>query len=84
MTLPIDPDPKAVHNERLKLTATFLNGAAIAAIGIGTITPAVAFVLNLQNLRQSGAGPVGFLALALLAVGIFLHWLARKLLGDLR
>ena len=84
MSLPDEQDSKAVHNERLKLSATFLNGVAIAAIGVGVITPAVAYILDLQNLRESGPGLVVLLGVALLVIGLALHWLARKLLGDLR
>ena len=32
---------KTVHNERLKITAAFLNGLAIAIVAIGGLAPAV-------------------------------------------
>ena len=38
---------KTVHNERLKLTAAFLNGIAIAIFVIGTFAPAVQTALTM-------------------------------------
>jgi hypothetical protein len=53
VTLP-PRDPKTIHNERLKLTASILNTVAGAAITVGGITPAVAYILDLQGMRAQG------------------------------
>jgi hypothetical protein len=82
--LPADPDEKSVHNERLKLTATFVNGVAVATVGVGVVTPIVAYLLDLQGLRQAGAGPTVIVGGALFVIGFVLHGVARRLLGDLR
>ena len=51
---------KAVRNERIKLTATFFNGAAIATLAIGGIAPLVSFA--------SGVSNASFLAVFLISV----------------
>ena len=33
-----------VHNEKIKLTATWLNGIAVAAVAVGGIAPSIAIV----------------------------------------
>ncbi len=42
MSAPIDDEAirlKAVHNERTKLAATYMNGVAIAAVAVGGLAP---------------------------------------------
>jgi hypothetical protein len=75
---------KAVHNERLKLTANILNTVAGAMVTIGLVTPLTAYALDVQGLRSGGLAPVLLLGAAWLAAGTLLHWAARKSLGDLR
>ena len=62
-------DLKTIHNERLKLTANVLNTVAGESITVGLITPAVAYVLDLQGMRAQGAATVVALGLAWLAIG---------------
>lgn len=77
-------DPKAVHNERLKLTASVLNTVAGATITVGVLTPLTAYLFDLQGMRAAGLGPVVVVGCAWSAFGLGLHWAARTLLGDLR
>ena len=68
-----------VHNERTKLSATYLNGVAIAVMAVGGLGPVVS-VLN------GGAAPVlGIAAVSVICLlgSIALHFLARRLLGSL-
>lgn len=70
-----------IHNERTKLTATYVNGAAIAVVAVGGFVPLFSVF---------GAGPAQsmFAIAAQLAtcIGIsaVLHSLARWLLGRLK
>jgi hypothetical protein len=68
-----------VHNERTKLSATYLNGVAIAVMAVGGVGPIVS-VLN------GGAAPaLGIAAISVICLtgSIALHFLARRLLGSL-
>jgi hypothetical protein len=68
-----------VHNERTKLSATYLNGVAIAVMAVGGVGPIVS-VLN------GGAAPaLGIAAISVICLtgSIALHCLARRLLGSL-
>ena len=73
---------KTVHNERLKLSATFLNGVAIAGLAIGGFTPAV------QAMRAPGPPAEWSRVLITAAVcfcgSVILHFAARSLLRGLR
>lgn len=69
-----------VHNERTKLTATFLNGVAIAVVAIGGLAPAVAVVGGASNLAVATL-VVQFMVC--LAGGGILHFAARWVLGRL-
>jgi hypothetical protein len=68
-----------IHNERLKLSATWLNGLATAAVAVGSIAPSIAAVTG----ATSPIVAVG-LAVFWLLVGTGLHFAARALLGRLR
>ncbi len=71
-----------IHNERWKLTATALNGVAIATVVAGGIAPLVAVSFGVSD------RPVGGLLAAITAawflVGAGLHLLARAILGRLK
>ncbi|BBK32997.1 hypothetical protein EDC65_4391 [Stella humosa] len=72
-----------IQNEQAKLTGTFLNGTAIAALVAGTIAP---FASLLYGVNPPVASPVGVVASAgtLILVGVALHILARSLLRKLK
>jgi hypothetical protein len=69
-----------IHNERTKLTATYLNGVAIAIFAVGGFAPVVAWL-------NSGTGPgaqVGTLALICIMVSAGIHLSARYMLKGLQ
>jgi hypothetical protein len=73
---------KTVHNERLKITAAFLNGLAIAIFAIGGLTPAI------QAGRVTTLPPEllgGTILVVIICAGVagILHLAARELLGGL-
>lgn len=65
-----------VYNEQTKLTATFLNGLAIAMFAVGGLAPSVGMA--------SGSVPVSILVAALmgycLIASLILHLMARRVL----
>lgn len=78
-----DPRPsKLVHNERTKLTATMLNGAATTTVAAGVITPLIAWSYGVTG-RPDAVFTV-LLSAAWLVVGSVLHLVARSMLGRLR
>lgn len=68
-----------VRNEQTKLTATWLNGIAIAAIAVGTIAPSTAAIVGT-------AAPAAAIIVGLVwfIAGCGLHVLARLMLRGLR
>ncbi|WP_085985771.1 hypothetical protein [Methylobacterium sp. GXF4] len=71
-----------IHNRRTQLSATALNGTAIASIAAGFITPLGAVSFGIPGAR--GALRATLFAVAWLAVGGILRLTARPLLGSLR
>jgi hypothetical protein len=69
---------KLVRNEQRKLTATFMNGVAMALFGIGALSPIV-------SLAQSANGTPtnAFVVLGCFAASLALHWMARRHLKGL-
>jgi len=74
---------KTVHNERLKLTATFLNGIAIAIFVIGTFAPAVQTALTMTVPGGARSRTVVIGAICIFVAGA-LHFAARAVLGRLK
>lgn len=68
-----------IHNERTKLSATYLNGVAIAVMAVGGLGPLIA-VLNGGTAPAVGLAIVSVICFAGSAA---LHFLARRLLGSL-
>ncbi|WP_034996724.1 hypothetical protein [Beijerinckia mobilis] len=69
-----------IQNERTKLTATYLNGIAVAIFGVGVLAPAVT---NFSN--WDGSSHVVSFAIAGIALisSIAIHFVARKILKGL-
>lgn len=67
-----------VGNERTKLTATYLNGVAIAIFAIGSFAPLVSLASN-----EAGAAPniLVWIAGGCVIFSFALHLIARLLLG---
>lgn len=72
-----------VHNERIKLTATWFNGLATAFMAAGLFAPLAALAYGIAELR---IGPVSIaLVIGLcIGVGVLLHSFGRLFLGRLR
>lgn len=81
--LPSDPSAKLVRNERDKLTATYINGVAIALFAVGGLAPMISAVA-----QASGQHADPRLLLALFVTGAIgsgiLHFAARMMLRDLK
>lgn len=71
-----------VHNERTKLTATWLNALATALVAAGAFAPAAALLYGLSP-RAIGAGYMIAVALGCLALGGILHLGGRVFLRRL-
>ncbi len=72
-----------VHNERTKLTASWLNTLAAALIAAGAFAPAAASLYGLSAL-PIGALYLSVVALACTAAGVSLHVVALATLRRLR
>jgi len=69
-----------ILNERTKLTATYLNGCAIACIAIGGLAPVVSVIVN-----RAQVSPPRLLAMAFgcLCISFALHLAGRRILRRL-
>jgi ABC-type xylose transport system permease subunit len=72
-----------VENERVKLTASWLNALATALVAAGAFAPAAAWLYGLSALPIAPAF-LSTLAGACLIGGISLHLLGLAILGRLR
>lgn len=74
---------KTVHNERVKITAAFLNGIAVAVFVIGTFAPTVQAMWNAEahSIDWSLTVLVGGVCIG---VSGALHFGARAVLGGLK
>ena len=74
-----------IHNEQMKLLATWLNSIGVASVAVGVLTPSAAFLYGLGNAPAFAAtGTVGSIALVYLVIGAGLHYAARLVLRSLR
>lgn len=74
---------KTVHNERLKVSATFLNGIAIAILAIGGLSPAVQAVRTVALPAEEWTRTILIAVVCLFTAGIR-HFAARAMLGGLK
>ena len=72
-----------VHNERAKLTATWLNALSTALIAAGFFAPAAALLYGLAQLA-TGFAYMLTLTLGCVGLGAGIHVIARAVLGRLR
>ncbi len=68
-----------IHDEKTKLTATWLNSIAVAALAIGAIAPIVATVTTSVTLLSATG-----LAMFWILIGACLHLAARMILERLK
>ncbi|WP_271168202.1 amino acid transporter protein [Hansschlegelia plantiphila] len=78
-TLDEDARAKLVENERIKLSAAFLNGAAVAIFAVGSFAPMVTAMAQ----QHSGLFPF-VIGLVSLIFSIYTHFQARRTLRDLK
>ncbi len=71
-----------IHNERRKITATAINGIAIATMVAGAVAPLIAWSYGVSN-APSGRYLIVTSAIWFLAA-ICLHLIARAMLGGLK
>jgi hypothetical protein len=72
-----------VHNERTKLTASWLNTLATALIAAGVFAPAIAVLYGLSNL-SFGRGFIAAVLCGCIVIGAVIHLGAWLLLGRMR
>jgi hypothetical protein len=72
-----------IHNERTKLTATWLNTLATALLAAGTFAPLAALFYGFAA-SQVGSAYFAGLAILCFIAAVGLHMLARAVLGRLR
>jgi hypothetical protein len=70
-----------VHNEQVKLTATYLNGLAIAIFAVGGLAPVVGVV---SGTAQTTAGGIATVTTVCVFVSAGLHLAGRGILRGLR
>lgn len=73
-----------IHNERVKLTANWLNIMAAGTIIAGSITPLVTIAYGLRSGEPLATGTVILLTLVWISAGVALHWMAWRVLGRLQ
>ena len=72
-----------VHNERTKLTASWLNTLATALVAAGVFAPAAAVLYGLSS-TQLGRGFLALILLGCVTLGVAIHLVALKLIGRMR
>jgi uncharacterized membrane protein YfcA len=72
------------RDEKLKLTANALNGAAVSSFTVGVVGPLVAVFINLGD-AGTKVSPTALIVNAAiwLVASIVLHWAAQKVLDRL-
>jgi hypothetical protein len=73
-----------VHNERIKLTAAWLNTIGAATVVTGVIAPIVALVFGVSTPSRISSVAYLLAIAGWLTFGICLHMMARSVLGRLR
>jgi hypothetical protein len=71
---------KTIRNERLKLTASWLNTVATALMTAGAFAPAVSQIYGFGSNRADKTS--AFISATIcVAASLTLHWIGRQLLG---
>ena len=72
-----------VHNEKTKLTATWINSLASGSLLVGVATPTAAVIYGPSQMTAP-SWAAGLAGLVFILVGLALHLLARALLEGLK
>ena len=78
----MDPRALLIRNEQAKLTATYLNGVAIAIFAVGSLAPTVALVSG-SAAQSASYGRIALLGLSSLLASFVLHLFARLIIRGL-
>jgi hypothetical protein len=70
-----------IRNEQIKLTATYLNGLAIALFAVGSLAPTFSYAFG--SFRGTPIWVVLGAAAICLFASVALHWLGRRILRSL-
>jgi VIT1/CCC1 family predicted Fe2+/Mn2+ transporter len=70
-----------IHNEQVKLTATYLNGLAIAQFALGAVAPILSYAFG--SIAGQPLRAVSVAAAICLAISAALHLIARRILRNL-
>jgi hypothetical protein len=71
-----------VHNEQAKLTATYLNGIAIAVMVVGVLAPVASQLL--ASTGATTATQLTLIALGCAITSVALHYSARRVLTRIK
>lgn len=80
---PDEARAKLVRNERAKLSATYINGVAVAVLAVGGLAPLFA-QRPPGPADPSGAIGTAITSVVCVVVSAILHWTARTVLRGLR
>jgi hypothetical protein len=72
-----------VHNEKTKLTATWINVLGSGSLLIGVVTPTAAVIYG-PGVMAAPPWAIGLAGVAFTGIGLALHFFARMLLEGLR
>jgi hypothetical protein len=72
-----------IRNERVKLTATWLNNTAVAVMSLGVLTPTFLWMFRSNDAAMTDSASTGSGILICMAVSIFLNWLGRFVLRSM-
>jgi len=69
-----------IRNERVKLTATWLNNTAVAVMSLGVLTPIFLSTFRTNDAAMADGMTTGKGILICIALSVFLHLLGRRTL----
>lgn len=73
-----------IRNERLKLTATFLNNVAITVIGASLVGPFFVVLYGFGTIEAARVREFALSAPAWFLIGVGIHLVGRAILGGLK
>jgi hypothetical protein len=71
-----------IHNERVKLLATYVNGMGIAVFALGTLAPIFSYLFG--TMTNPRAGYIAIVSLVCFLASAALHFLASQVLRRIR
>ena len=75
--------PDEIHNERIKLTASWANTIAASILTVGTFMPAVQYFYGILPNETDGILMNGLFAICI-GTGLLIHLFGQWILGGLR